>query len=441
VCDVIFTQDTLVAYEVAQQYPEALSIFRVCNDINDFALPPQLCNVVDLIVVLSDRYERIVRACGVTAPVLRLRVPIDIDRLVPLGAIRERPRRTVMLGNYGERYEQVSEVWGRDGVEVRRVGGDVQTYEVATAVADADIVVAKGRAALDAMACGRAVYVYDIFGGDGWVTPECYAALEADNFAGQATDRIIDAATLSADLSAYRQEMGVVNRDLVLQHHSARDHVIALLSAIAERAPQGRCPAPLQEMSRLIALQWSWERTAREFQSMLHARFTAEARQANEHAARGAPVARHVLVGPERYFLGKEFSPTWHESEHHPRFGAYRWSGPSRWARINLPIVFDRPVSLAVGGLSAITPEVLEGAEVWGNGKRIEHALEHHPDGTFLLRARAEPLRSRGIEGLDVTILAETRRPIDLGLNQDDRWLGIAVGWVDVAPLDEGESR
>jgi hypothetical protein len=267
-CDVVFAQDGIVVLDLAERYPQALTVFRVCGDVFDFQLPPQLDGVVDLVVVLSDRYERLARACAVAVPTLRLRVPIDIDRLVPMGALRDRPRRAVLLGNYGERAELVREIWGRHGLEVTRVGGDVQTYDVAAAVADADIVVAKSRAALDAMACGRAVYVYDVFGGDGWVTAESYPVLEADNFAGQATGRVIDAAALAADLADYRPEMGATNRDLVLQHHSARNHVIALLAAIGGRAPRGRSPTPLQEMARLIAMQWSWELTAREFRSM-----------------------------------------------------------------------------------------------------------------------------------------------------------------------------
>ena len=104
-------------------------------------------------------------------PVVRLRVPIDTDRLVPLGALHERPRRAVLLGNYLERDVAVTAAWSGAGLEVERIGGSVQSYDVATAVADADIVIAKARAALDAMACGRAVYVFDVFGGDGWVTP------------------------------------------------------------------------------------------------------------------------------------------------------------------------------------------------------------------------------------------------------------------------------
>ena len=195
--------------------------------------------------------------------------------------------------------------WSALGVDVARVGGSVQNYDVAAALADADVVVAKSRAALDAMACGRAVYVYDFLGGDGWVTPELYPALEADHFAGQATDRIIDGAALERDLADYRPEMGGVNRDLVLQHHSARDHVVALLAAIGDRTPQERSPAPLRELSRLVALQWSWEQTAREFRARYWplrehaadveahaARVEAHAREATETALRERDAAQ-----------------------------------------------------------------------------------------------------------------------------------------------------
>ena len=73
-----------MVYELAERYPGALHVFRVCGDVFDFQLPAQLDGVVDLYLVLADRYERVVRACAANAPVLRLRVPIDVDRLVPL---------------------------------------------------------------------------------------------------------------------------------------------------------------------------------------------------------------------------------------------------------------------------------------------------------------------------------------------------------------------
>ncbi len=259
-CDVLMTQDAVVAYELADRYPDARHVFRACSDVFSLSVPPQLRGIVDVILVLNDRFARFAGACAVTSEPLRLRVPIDIDRLTPLGSIRPRPRRAVMLGNYPDRHELVREVWGRHGVEVTVVGGSQQRYDVAEAVADADIVVAKNRAALDAMACGRAVYVFDMFGGDGWVTPDRYAVLEADNFAGQATDRVIDATELARDLGEYDARMGMANRDLVVQHHCARDHVMALVSAIGELRPGSRPAAPLQELSRLTNLLWVSDR-------------------------------------------------------------------------------------------------------------------------------------------------------------------------------------
>jgi hypothetical protein len=267
--DVVLAQDAVVAYDLAQRYPDALNVFRLCSDVYDFSLPPHVSAIVDLVVVLSERYERLARAVAVQAPVLRLKVPVDVDRLAPLGPTRERPESVVLLGNYPEREALIRDVWGEAGLDVRRVGGDAYTYDVATALADADIVVAKSRAVVDAMSCGRAVYVFDLWGGDGWVTPELYPALEADNFAGLATDRVIDRRALAADLAGYRQEMGAVNRDLVLQHHNARDHVVELVRAFHDRVPQPRPRAPLQELARLTALQWSTEETARYVRYML----------------------------------------------------------------------------------------------------------------------------------------------------------------------------
>lgn len=286
-CDVVLAQDGLVFYDLAERYPRALSVFRICGETFDFQSPPQVEGVVDLVVALSERYARLARACAVQVPLARLRIPVDIHRLSPVGTIRARPRRAVILGNYPDRIQVVREAWERRGIEVSQVGASQQRFDIAAALESADIVVGKSRAAVDAMACGRAVYVYDTFGGDGWVTPDTYGVLEADHFAGQATDRVIGAEEMARDLADYDPRMGTANRDLVVQHHSARDHVIELLSAL-ESPPIERPPVPVRELARLTALQWSWERFARESQqaqATLHERLVLAERASEESAA------------------------------------------------------------------------------------------------------------------------------------------------------------
>ena len=283
-CDVVLAQDSIVVYDLAERYPAAVSVFRICGDTFDFQSPPLVEGILDLVVVLSERYARLAHAFAVEPPVARLRIPVDVERLAPVGTIRARPRRAVILGNYPDRVHVVREAWEGQGVEVSQVGAAQQRFDIAPALESADIVVGKSRAAVDAMACGRAVYVYDTFGGDGWLTPDTYAAMEADHFAGQATDRVIGVEEMARDLADYDRRMGAVNRDLAIQHHSAREHVVELLSALVS-APNERPSAPLGELGRLTALQWSWERVARQAQheqALLHERLLVAERVAEE---------------------------------------------------------------------------------------------------------------------------------------------------------------
>jgi hypothetical protein len=274
-CDVVIAQDAVESCHLAGLYPHAVHVFRACSDVYDFQLPPQVPGIVDLIAVASGRMERHVRAAAQQAPILRIRQPVDIGRTVAAGPIGKRPRRAVVLSNYqvDERERMLAEAWGRAGVQICRIGGaGGQSFDLGVALAGVDIVVAKARAALDAMACGRAVYVFDQYGLDGWVTVESYEALEEDNFAGLATGRIASVQALSADLGRYEAAMGAINRDLVVQHHGVGEQVATILEAIeplrsklapeAERRGREREELPLREISRLNALAWSWEREA-----------------------------------------------------------------------------------------------------------------------------------------------------------------------------------
>ena len=108
------------------------------------------------------------------------------------------------------------EAWEAAGVDCVQLG--MQTEVVADprpAMRAADIVVAKARAALEAMSCGRAVYLYDQFGGDGWITPDNYPSFEADHFAGQGTTGPRSRADLAADLGLYNPDMGIANSELI----------------------------------------------------------------------------------------------------------------------------------------------------------------------------------------------------------------------------------
>ena len=123
--------------------------------------------------------------------------------------------------------------------------------------------VGKARVIVEAMACGRAAYVYDVFGSDGWVTNDTYARLEADNFSGQTGTPPVDVARLRSDLELYRSDMGAANRELAVVHHGAGKHAAQLVELFERVAPRPRPrTTPLREMARLVRVQWEAEERA-----------------------------------------------------------------------------------------------------------------------------------------------------------------------------------
>jgi hypothetical protein len=258
--DVLFVQDAIVACELAARYPATPQAFVAHSDIYDTSLPPQLPDLVATVIVLYDRVERRIRALAEpVAEIVRLTQPVDVERFKPTQPLRERPLVAMTLGNYvhGQRLELLRRACDRAGIELRHVGLHGEGERPAEHVLnDADIIFGKARVIAEAMACGRAAYVFDHNGGDGWVTDATYERLGPDNFGGQSAAETIDEDRIVADIAAYDPAMGIVNRDLIVAHHAASKHAAALVEVLARIAPSRR-PAtdvPLREMGRLLRL-------------------------------------------------------------------------------------------------------------------------------------------------------------------------------------------
>lgn len=284
--DGLLAMDPPCAYTLGERYASAPIIFRVTSDVFDLGRQPRLPGTVTAVVALSAHLERQARAFASNAEVVRLAAPVDLRRFAPRRDLPERPRRALLLGNYltGARREMLEAAWGEAGVEIVSIGrhGERFRVDVPAAMNEADIVVGKARVVLEAMACGRAAYVYDDFGMDGWVTPESYPALAGDQFRGQATGAVPGTRRLRDDVAAYSAEMGPANRDLAQQHHGAVDHaseIVALLVRAGAQLPPRR--GPLGELAWLARQNWMLE--SRAFDLGLEANAAHRGREAAEH--------------------------------------------------------------------------------------------------------------------------------------------------------------
>ena len=168
---------------------------------------------VGAVVAFNDRVAARLESLGHCPQLIRLRQPIDTWRFTVRPPLPPRPRRLTVLSNYlyGERLETVRRAAAEMGMKFTLIGsseGGEPTLSPEEGLRRSDIVLALGRSALEAMACGCAVYVFSYFASDGWVTEDSYPALERDGFASLATDRAVDVETLCGDLAGSRPKDG-----------------------------------------------------------------------------------------------------------------------------------------------------------------------------------------------------------------------------------------
>ena len=268
-CDAVLAHDAPMAALLAERYPGARLVYAIHSDASDLQLPPVLPGVVDAVVACSDRMAARARAVPLEAPIVRLREPIDTDARLYPRPLNPRPRRALLLSSYlqGERRRMLVDAFEGAGIECVQVGtpGSV-VLDPRPEIEAADIVVAKGRAALEAMCSGRAVYLYDQYGGDGWVTVDSYPAMEADHFGGQSTPRPRTAADIAGDLAGYSPDMGILNSELVRTHHGARHHTVELVEVLrGEHIRDPDLAEPVAEVARLARATGRAESRTRDF--------------------------------------------------------------------------------------------------------------------------------------------------------------------------------
>ena len=269
-CDAVFAQDAVTAYALARRYPDAARVFVAHSGAFAVQSPPQLEDACHGVVVMNDRLRKRTEGLARRLPVARLRQPIDLQRFCfqTMNVGQQRPPRVLLLSNYTTpaRASMVEHACAAAGLELRRVGAKtVATPTPEHEIASAEIVLTLGRGALEAMAGGRAAYVFGDAGGDGWVTPDTYAALEADGFSGRALGEAIGADRLAADLAGWTEELGELGRDLACTHHAANDHCLQLLELV-ERLGRAHPadPEAAAELARLARLEWKQNMGARQ---------------------------------------------------------------------------------------------------------------------------------------------------------------------------------
>lgn len=154
--------------------------------------------------------------------------------------------------------------------------------------------------------------------------------------------------------------------------------------------------------------------------------------------SRFAPADLVSVTSPVRFDMRDQtMSFEWHglENAHGQTF---RWTGPSPSATIDLPVLFDRNLKVVIGVLRALQPKNIGTIAVSVESKTVAHHLTKAGAGAFEIEIDLRhDLIAPSARELSVTIeVGEMVRPCDVSDSTDTRTLGVAVGWIEVRPLD-----
>jgi CheY-like chemotaxis protein/glycosyltransferase involved in cell wall biosynthesis len=169
--------------------------------------------------------------------VLVVRNGIDLRRFAARLPIRARPMHALILSNYmpAATRDLIANVCGQLGISLREVGKAQSRWDVEEEINRADLVFALGRGALEALACKRAVIVFDYNGADGLVTPENFHLLRLRNLSGRTHRHQYTEESLRGEIERYDPSTADPLYEVVRREHDVR-HMAARYVALYEEA-------------------------------------------------------------------------------------------------------------------------------------------------------------------------------------------------------------
>jgi hypothetical protein len=247
--DLIHGQHNLETMTALLHFPQTPAVYFCHGWLGRVESPPRFPRILRYVAVDETCYDRLV--CEEAIPVERARVIlnfVDLTRFRPRPPLPARPARALLFSNYASEDSSIGavrEACGRAGVALDVVGkmaGNVAA-QPEQLLGRYDLVFAKGRCALEALAVGAAVVVCDAQGAGPLVTTRQLEDLRRLNFGVRVLQREkLDADTLAREIAHYDpHDAAEVSRRIRANAglESAVDEIIALYREVIEEYQAG----------------------------------------------------------------------------------------------------------------------------------------------------------------------------------------------------------
>lgn len=264
--DLIHGQHHLAAMMALLHFPGVPALF-VCHGWQPWEeSPPRSPRILRYVAVDFTTRERLVSESGI--PPERVEVVlnfVDLDRFRPRPPLPERPRRALVLSNQASEQTflpAIREACERFGiaVDVAGVASGNALERPEERLPDYDLVFAKARAAMEALAVGAAVVLCDQAGAGPLVTSADLDGLRRLNFGLRTLRDPVTADVLAAQIDRYDPaDAAEVSRRLraTVGIETAVDRMIEIYAAVlAEHRQQGNPPAVEESRAAAAYLRW-----------------------------------------------------------------------------------------------------------------------------------------------------------------------------------------
>ncbi|HEY8224719.1 MAG TPA: hypothetical protein VIG25_05525 [Pyrinomonadaceae bacterium] len=238
-----------------------------CHSWTDWiSAPPSHPRIMAYVAVDDTCRDRIVLEHGISAESVRVQLHgVDLERFKRREPLPERPGRAVVFSNNANHWTHlnaVREACNRARIELDVIGSGVNapTKQPESLLPKYDLVFAKARCALEALAVGSAVILCDAAGSGPLVTASELDRLRRLNFGIRALSEKVDANLLAREIARYDAGDAAEVSRRVRESSDVRavvDDAIALYNQVIEEFRE-RPPAQSTAESRAMADYLRW---------------------------------------------------------------------------------------------------------------------------------------------------------------------------------------
>jgi hypothetical protein len=264
--DVIHGHHNLETMTALLRFPGVPGLF-FCHDWSAWHdWPPCFPRIRRYVAVDDTCRDRLVLRHGISAESVRVLFnAVDLRRFQPRGPLPDRPEKALVFSNAAREethLHTVREACALTGLDLDVVGSGVgnSCKRPEEILRDYDLVFAKARCALEAMAVGAAVILCDMRGVGGMVTTENWDRLRPLNFGGRTLQGFLRPDVIVHEIQRYNpRDAALVSQRTRAEagRDDALNQLIAWYKEMIDEQSEGE-PARLEEEERNAATFLRW---------------------------------------------------------------------------------------------------------------------------------------------------------------------------------------